>query len=154
MKELHNSWHAFRSRGYKVFNMKNLSRISILLMSLFVVTLAHAQSGNDILTNVEAALKASSSKELSKHLHAKVEIKLDGVRKEYSINQAEIMLKDFFQDYPGEGFEFIHKGNNFSGGIRYAIGSYTSNSGKHRVVVRAKKFKDAYKIYRLEFTKD
>lgn len=123
-------------------------------MSLFVLSLAQAQSGDDILGNVEEALKSSSSKEISKYLHSKVEIKLDGVRKEYSSNQAEIMLKQFFQTYPSEGFEFIHEGNNSSGGIRYAIGSYTSKSGKHRVVVRAKKFKEAYKVYRLEFTKD
>ena len=132
--------------------MKNLSGICL---SVLIVCFSHsikAQSDPDILNNVEAALKASSSKELSKHLHSKVEIKLDGVRKEYSNSQAEIMLKGFFQDYPGKTFEFNH-GNDTSGGIRYAIGTYVSNSGKHRVVVRAKKFKDIYKVYRLEFTK-
>ncbi len=134
--------------------MKNLSRISIFLGLLFFVSAAHAQNDSDILTNVEAALQASSSKELSKHLHNKVEIKLNGERKNYSINQAEIMLKDFFQEYPGEGFEFIHEGNNSSGGILYAIGTFSSNSGKHRVVVRAKMFNSAYKVYRLEFTKE
>ena len=114
----------------------------------------HAQDNSSIIRNVEEALKASSSKELTKHLHVKVEIKLDGERKEYSINQAEIMLKQFFQQHPASGFEFIHEGNNNSGGIIYAIGSYTSASGKHRVVVRAKQFKKVYKVYRLEFTKD
>lgn len=106
------------------------------------------------MARVEEALKSSSSKELTKHLHVKLEIKLDGERKEYSINQAEIMLKQFFQQHPASGFEFIHEGNNDSGGILYAIGSYTSASGKHRVVVRAKQYKDVYKVYRLEFTKE
>lgn len=113
-----------------------------------------AQENSNIIQNVEEALKASSSKELTKHLHIKVEIKLDGERKEYSINQAEIMLKRFFQQHPATSFKFIHEGINNSGGILYAIGSYTSASGKHRVVVRAKQFKKIYKVHRLEFTKD
>ncbi|GHE55929.1 MULTISPECIES: DUF4783 domain-containing protein [Roseivirga] len=125
--------------------------VVILMLSLSLPLLAQEES---IISKVEGALKASSSKELTKHLHEKVEIKLDGDRKEYSVNQAEIMLKQFFQQYPSKGFEFIHDGNNSSGGIIYAIGTYTSSGGSHRVVIRAKKFKDIYKVYRLEFTKE
>lgn len=134
--------------------MNNLYRHLSVLLLLCLSFGAFAQESNDIIQRVEEALKASSSKELTKHLHIKVEIKLDGERKEYSANQAELMLKQFFQQHPATGFKFIHEGNNNSGGIIYAIGSYTSSSGKHRVVVRAKQFKEVYKVYRLEFTKD
>lgn len=133
--------------------MNNLFKHTVLAFFICMSHLAIAQ-GDDIIQNVEGALRASSSKELIKHLHLKVEIKLDGERKEYSINQAEIMLKQFFSQYPAESFEFIHEGNNNSGAILYAIGSYESDSGQHRVVVRAKKYKSVYKVYRLEFTKD
>lgn len=133
--------------------MKTYLKYTVLLLTLFVSLSALAQD-DEIVTKVEECLKASSSKELTKYLNSKVEIKLDGERKEYSVNQAEIMLKQFFQQYPSTGFEFNHDGNNTSGGIIYAIGTYTSSGGSHRVVIRAKKFDNVFKVYRLEFTKD
>jgi len=106
-----------------------------------------------LIKNVQEALKSSSSRELVKYLHERVEIKLDNEKKDYSTNQAEIVLKQFFQKNPADSTEFIHEGNS-DGGIIYAIGSYVSGNKKYRVVLRAKKYKADYKIYRLEFTED
>ncbi|RKQ50525.1 uncharacterized protein DUF4783 [Roseivirga pacifica] len=122
-------------------------------MLLFGATSAFAQEA-EIIDLVEEALKSSSSREISKHLHNKVEIKLDGERNEYSKNQAEVVLKQFFQDNTAESCEFVHQGNNNAGGIIYAIGSYQTSSVSYRVVVRAKKFSKEFKVYRLEFTKE
>lgn len=133
--------------------MKTYLRYTVLLLT-FLLSLPTFAQEDEFIGKVEEALKASSSKELTKYLNTKVEIKLDGDRKEYSVNQAEVMLKQFFQQNPSTGFEFVHDGNNSSGGIIYAIGTYTSSGGSHRVVIRAKKFNDAYKVYRLEFTKE
>ncbi len=133
--------------------MKTYLKQLFLIFAFFSAFQLAAQEV-DIIVKIEEALKASSSKELTKYLHSKVEIKLDGERKEYSINQAEVMLKQFFQQFPASGFEFIHNGNNTSGGIVYAIGTYSSDGGNHRVVIRAKKFDKLTKVYRLEFTKE
>ena len=122
-------------------------------MLLFGATSAFAQEA-EIIDLVEEALKSSSSREISKHLHNKVEIKLDGERNEYSKNQAEVVLKQFFQDNTAESCEVGHQGNNNAGGIIYAIGSYQTASVSYRVVVRAKKFSKEFKVYRLEFTKE
>jgi len=102
---------------------------------------------------VQESLKSSSSRELVKYLHERVEIKLDNEKKDYSTNQAEIVLKQFFQKNPADSTEFIHDSKS-DGGIVYAIGSYVSGNKKYRVVIRAKQFKTDYKIYRLEFTED
>ncbi|KYG77833.1 MULTISPECIES: DUF4783 domain-containing protein [Roseivirga] len=137
--------------------MKTYLKYTVLVLTLFLSLSAFAQKKEDdnvIIVKVEESLKASSSKELIKYLHSKVEIKLDGERKEYSSNQAEIMLKQFFQQYPSTGFEFNHDGTSTAGGIIYAIGTYASSSGNHRVVIRAKKFSNVFKVYRLEFTKE
>ncbi len=112
-----------------------------------------AQDEKEFIAQVEEALKSTSSKELSKFLHTRVEIILDNNRKEYSINQAEIVLKDFFQRQPSSETEFIHDGNS-AGGMIYAIGSYKSGNTNYRLMVRAKKYKTVYKVYRLEFTKE
>lgn len=144
---------SFKNR-IQALDMNNLFKNILLVLALCLSVSVSAQDPGDIIVNVEEALKASSSKELTKHLHSKVEIKLDGERKEYSVNQAEIMLKKFFQQHPADSFEFIHDGDNDSGARIYAIGTYKSASGKHRVVIRAKQYNKVYKVYRLEFTKD
>lgn len=127
-------------------------------MALFVLPYgqSNAQEKEDdvFLVGVEKALKANSAKELTRFLQNNVEIRLDRKRKTYSNKQAEMVLKTFFQEHPATDFEFIHDGNNDSGGIIYAIGNYISLGGTHRVVVRAKKVEDVLKIYRLEFTKE
>ncbi len=126
--------------------------ITLLICSLGNYSNAQEKLDKEIINQVEEALKSGSSRELSKFLHARVEIKLDNSRKEYSINQAEIVLKDFFQKQPSSGAEFIHDGD--SAGMIYAIGSYTSGNSSYRIMMRAKKYKEEYKVYHLEFTKE
>ncbi len=127
-------------------------------MALFLLPFgqSNAQEKKDdvFLVEVEKALKASSAKELTRFLQDNVEIRLNRKKNTYSHQQAEMVLKTFFQEHPATDFEFIHDGNNDSGGIIYAIGSYTSIGGTHRVVVRAKKVENILKIYRLEFSKE
>jgi hypothetical protein len=140
----------------KSFKMRyqNLHRSLIILCLLGIGFSGFAQTNEEIIIkNVQEALKSSSSRELAKYLSDRVEIKLENEKKDYSANQAEIVLKQFFQQHPANDTEFIHEGNS-AGGIIYAIGSYTSGNQKYRVVVRAKKYKEQYKIYRLEFTED
>lgn len=129
------------------------SPFSALLLLIMSVLLLSVQDNGDIIAKAEEALKASNSRELAKYLNDRLEIKLDNERKEYSANQAEIVLKQFFQKHPSDATEIIHQGNS-PGGVIYAIGKYTSGTSSYRVVLRAKKYKKVYKIYRLEFSKD
>ncbi len=126
---------------------------SAVLLLMLSVLLLSVQGDGDIIAKAEEALKASNSRELAKYLHDRLEIKLDNERKEYSSNQAEIVLKQFFQKHPSDDTEIIHQGDS-PGGIIYAIGKYTSGTTSYRVVLRAKKYRNVYKIYRLEFSKD
>ena len=137
--------------------MKRIYFIALLPLMLLSFSSAELYSQEKpekvFLKGVEEALKSASSKELSKFLHARVEIKLDNQRKEYSIDQAEIVLKDFFQSQPVSEADFMHDGNS-AGGLIYAIGSYESGNSTFRLMVKAKKYKADYKVYHLEFTKE
>ncbi len=137
--------------------MKRIYFIALLPLIIvsFLSTNSYAQEKPEkvFLKDVEEALKSASSKELSKFLYDRVEIKLDNQRKEYSINQAEIVLKDFFQSQPVTEADFMHDGNS-AGGVIYAIGSYESGNSTFRLMVKAKKYSDDYKVYHLEFTKE
>lgn len=141
------------AKSLKMRNKNIIITFVSLLMILSSFSGFSQTAEETMIKKVQEALKSSSSRELVKYLHERVEIKLDNEKKDYSTNQAEIVLKQFFQKNPANSTEFIHEGNS-DGGIIYAIGSYVSGNKKYRVVLRAKKYKTDYKIYRLEFTED
>ena len=103
---------------------------------------------------IEEIVRANSSRALAEHLFDKVEIKINGNRKEYSKSQAEAVLKNFFQDNSATTFDFVHDGKNSGRDLIYAIGDFVTTSSTYRLVMRAKKFEESYKIFRIEFTKE
>jgi len=136
--------------------MISLRPIVLMIVLVCAVNYTAAQTESDYkqyFEDIESIVRANSSRSLSAHLFEKVEIKLDGNRKEYSKSQAEAVLKQFFQQNSSSEFEFVHDGKNRGGGIIYAIGDYLTSSSNYRLVMRAKKFEDTYKLYRIEFTK-
>lgn len=122
-------------------------------VSLFLGAHIECSAQSDVINNVKTAMKAGSSKELTKYFNDMVEMVIDGDPSDYSRTQAEFVLKDFFRKYPPTDFQYIHQGASKEG-IRYAIGKYTYETGSFRVLLRAKEIKDGYKVYSIDFTKD
>lgn len=120
---------------------------------LLVSGLSECLAQNDVINNVKTAMKAGSSKELTKYFNDVVEMVIDGDPADYSKTQAEFVLKDFFKKYPPADFQYIHQGASKEG-IRYAIGKYTYDGGSFRVLLRAKEIKANYRVYSIDFTKD
>jgi hypothetical protein len=114
---------------------------------------ALAQSGDDALNGVKAAIKAGSAKEVARYFKSSVEIGLNGEKASYSQAQAEFILKDFFAKTPPAGFEYLHQGSS-NEGQKYAIGKYTSKGVSYRVFVVVKQAGGAYKIDTIDFTKE
>lgn len=139
----------------KMIFAKNI-QYKILLaigVSLFLGAHIECSAQSDVINNVKTAMKAGSSKELTKYFNDMVEMVIDGDPSDYSRTQAEFVLKDFFRKYPPTDFQYIHQGASKEG-IRYAIGKYTYETGSFRVLLRAKEIKDGYKVYSIDFTKD
>lgn len=127
----------------------------LLLLSSFTTSFAQEELNYKVyFEEIEGIVRANSSRGLGGHLFDKVEIKIDGNRKEYSKNQAEAVLKNFFQDNSATQFDFVHDGKNGAQDLIYAIGDFVTSSSTYRLVMRAKKFEDTYKIFRIEFTKE
>jgi len=128
-----------------------------LVRTFFVLILAvsglSGKAQEDIIHNVEAALKIGSSKELSRYFSQTVEINLEGEISSYSKMQAEYVLKDFFKKYPPENFEIIHNGAS-KGGLKYAIGKYSCKRGDFRVWMRIKEFGGKLLVYEMNFFKE
>lgn len=116
--------------------------------------LVFATEGQDqTLSNIGAAMKAGSSKELIKYCNNNLEIKLNGKTSNYSISQAEMVLRDFFLSNPPKGFDYIHQGSSPEG-LKYTIGNYRVEDGSYRVVMVIKKAGDAFKIDTINFSRE
>lgn len=127
--------------------------IKVSLISITLLFNIWNSQQDAVLVNISTAMKAGSSKELIKYCNSNLEIKMDGQTSNYSIAQAEVVLKDFFLKNPPKGFTYIHQGTSPEG-MKYTIGSYTIDGGKYRVVMLIKKVKEDFKIDTINFTKE
>ncbi len=122
---------------------------------LFVFALSLSTNAQDvILDNVGAAMKAGSSKELIKYCNTNLEIKLNGKASNYSIIQAEVVLRDFFLKNPSRGFEYVHRGSATEGSLKYTIGTYSLEEGSYRVLMLLKKVNDQLKIDSISLSRE
>lgn len=126
-------------------------KLSFIFTSLLLVWSAQGQ--DQILNDISTAMKAGSSKELIKFCNANLEIKMDGKASNYSIAQAEEVLKNFFLNNPPKGFTYIHQGASPEG-LKYTIGTYSLEEGSYRVVMVIKNIKGQFKIDTINFSRE
>jgi len=133
--------------------MRERALVRIFFVVLFSIAGFVGQAQEDIIHNVEAAMKIGSSKELARYFNQTVEINLEGEISSYSKMQAEYVLKDFFKKNPPDSFEIIHNGAS-KGGLKYAIGKYSCKRGYFRVWMRIKEFGGELLVYEMNFFKE
>ncbi len=109
--------------------------------------------GSDYEKSISISLKAGSSRDLSAMFESNVELNINGNEGDYSKNQAELILKDFFKKFPPEDFNIVHKGKSGSQ-IQYYIGSYQSSHGNFRILIKCKIKDDDILIYSMDFNKE
>jgi len=107
----------------------------------------------DTIRDIGIAMKAGSAKELINFCNKTVEIRINGEGANYSRNQAEVILRNFFNEYPAKDFSYTVKGSS-SDNLKYTIGVYTHEKGSFRVVMFIKKIDNAYLIDTLNFSKE
>ena len=123
-----------------------------LLILISLINL-EVKAQDNVISNVKAAIKAGSSKELIKYSNDVIELKIDGESSNYSKTQAEFILKDFFRKNPSDGFDYVFEGKSREG-LKYAIASYAYKGGNYRVYILFKKAGDGLVIDTLDFTKE
>lgn len=107
---------------------------------------------NEVIDQIKEAIKAGSSKELSKYLNQTIDVTIDGKVENYSKPQAEFVLRDFFKAHPPSDFNIIHQGSS-KGGQPFAIGEYISGSDKYRVWMKIKTTNKDQLIQEISFVK-
>ena len=145
----------------------------IVLISLFVSSLAFAQPSEPEFTEVEfdpivreetsllqqvsfeskmvGAFKAGNADKIASHFSENVDLSIDGKEDLYSKSQAEQILKTFFIAHKPNDFKIIHKGK--SGQSEYFIGELSAES-IYRVTINSKVNSGGKKITSLTIEKD
>jgi len=100
---------------------------------------------------VESAIKNGNASQLSKYFDNTIEITLTDKSNTYSKSQAELVLKDFFNNNVVRGFEIVHKGNN--AGAQFIIGTLETKNGEYRTTIYMKQKGDKQLLQELRFEK-
>lgn len=127
-----------------------------LFLSLWITLVPITSTTLDVNTidPIIAALESGSSYELAKYFDSSISLNINGQQGDYSKNQAELVLKDFFKKNPAQGFSILYQKEN-QGSISTYIGEYESTSGSYRVFIKVSQINTAtFRIYSLEFVKN
>ena len=125
---------------------------ALICFSLFM-NFTPLRAQDEVINNVRAAIKAGSSRELSRHLNNVVELSINGEKSSYSRTQAEFVLKDFFGKYPPRDFQYTHQGSSRDG-LKYAIGTYTYDRGTFMIYMVIKQFGGEYRVDIINFSEE
>ncbi|GAA0877297.1 hypothetical protein GCM10009119_02650 [Algoriphagus jejuensis] len=101
---------------------------------------------------VISALESGSSSDLARFFDSSISMNINGQQGEYSKNQAEIVLRDFFKKNPSLGFSIVFQNEN-PGSLSTYIGEYSSNPGKFQVFIKVSENGSSFRIYSLDFVK-
>lgn len=120
-----------------------------------VCTLAMAgleYHSNDNIDDIASTFRYGSSKDLARFFDQGIDINITGNHGDYSKNQAELVMRDFFKKFPPVDFSILHKGNGSDQIINY-IGAYSSGNSEFRVFIRGKKSENNIRIFSLDIVK-
>ncbi|MHC1704371.1 MAG: DUF4783 domain-containing protein [Tenuifilaceae bacterium] len=110
------------------------AKILIIIFALFCITafaINNLQNATEVIKKVTAALQTGNSQELSKYFTKTVELEILGEENFYSISQAELLLKNFFDKNKPSKFVINHQGTKEASS--FAIGTLTTKNGTLRV---------------------
>ena len=100
---------------------------------------------------VISAIKNGSVSQLSKYLDNTIEITFTDKSNTYSKSQAELVLKDFFNNNEVKGFELMHRGDNTN--AQFLIGTLETKNGEYRTTIYMKQKGDKQLLQELRFEK-
>ena len=126
----------------------------MLVLNLFLTVflwLANPDQGGNI-EPIVSAIESGSSSDLARFFDSSISMNVNGQQGEYSKNQAEIVLKDFFKKNPSRGFSLVFQNEN-PGSLSTYVGEYSSNPGKFQVFIKVSQNGNGVRIYSLDFVK-
>lgn len=118
--------------------------ITITIACIFQ-TVAWGQNINDDIT---LGLKNANIELITSHIDKNIELTIDGKDNIYSINQAKVVLKDFFDNHKPTEFTIGHVSST------YIIGTLTTENNTYRIFWYLQTKQNTTYIQKLSFTLD
>lgn len=132
--------------------MKKLNIISSKITLVFILIFIFTYSANSQIVSEQFlnAFKTGNAIELAKHFNSSVELTILEKEQVCSKQQAEIILKDFFQKNKASSFKIIHQSNKDA--TNFAIGNLTTSTKVYRTyfLVKSKDGKSLIHQLRIE----
>jgi len=135
--------------------MNNIRVFSIAILLLFSGIFnksVKAETSEDVMEAIAAAIRTGNAKDLAKYFGNTVDLTLPNSENEYGKLQAEILLKSFFQEYTATGFKAEHKGSSAEG-AKYMVGSLATTKGNFKAYVLVKETPGGATISEIKFEK-
>ncbi len=108
----------------------------LMFILLILPTVIMAQSEGTLPYEITEATRNGDAVELANYFNSKIELVLPSNSGIFSKQQAQFMIKDFFNTYPPNSFQLIHQGVREN--ATFAIGKYSYSKGKFRFVFLTK----------------
>ena len=124
--------------------MKKFLTYAVLLPVFFLYSFV-------TVDEVISAIKSGSVSQLSKYFDNTIEITFTDKSNTYSKSQAELVLRDFFNNNIVTGFELVHKGDNST--AQFLIGTLDTKNGEYRTTIYMKQKGDKQLLQELRFEK-
>ena len=133
--------------------MKKVLFFLSIILSVIDVNAQSEESSKAIFDNIGKAFREGDASQLAVNFASSIDVILPGNEGTFSKQQAEMILKDFFNKNRPKGFLINHQGTS-NDGSRYAIGTYRALNQNYRVYVLVKSFGNKLLISQLQLEKD
>ncbi len=123
----------------------------LLAITLFIHNANNSafQSAESEMDSVVAALKSGDANILSRFFDSRIDITLPDKSDNFSRTQAQMIIKDFFNNNVVQSFELKHKGEK--NGSQYCIGILSTKNGKYRTTLFMKLKGDKQLLQEISF---
>ena len=127
-------------------------KLILAFIFAFIIGSVHAQSKNP-LADVINAIWSNRIQDIDKYFDSFVPITINNNQANYSHNQAEIVLRDFFDKNPPSNVITGDTGSP-DNASKFVIASFTSPNGKYSVYVLMKLKNSNYLIKEIRLNKE
>lgn len=133
--------------------MKKILFFLLIILSVIDVNAQSEETSKSIFDNIGKAFREGDAAQLAVDFASSFDVILPGNEGTFSKQQAEMILKDFFNKNRPKGFVINHQGTS-NDGSRYAIGTYKTLNQNYRAYILLKSTGNKFQISQLQLEKD
>lgn len=134
---------------------KSVKKIVLVISAMLLFFAAQAQGSRSPLEDVVNAIKSNRVSDMVKYFDNQVPITINNNQSIYSHNQAEVVLRDFFEKNNARDFVVMDNGSP-DNASKFIIGTYIATNGnKYNVYMLMKLKSNAYYLLQdIRFNKE